>query len=182
MKNRELADFNYECDTDFNLNRFRIWARKQVDDKATVTFRLGKDDTNNVRWERYFLTLQLPYDMVMNAGLYLTDWRPTTNSTPTTMLVHRSRYGRILVHQELRRRMFQAFVAISILQSTEVRVFLMKVMNYGARFRWNFNENFWLSGNYIAGITRPFSTSTCGGPLSEPGSIRIGNSAAHTTL
>ncbi len=62
-------------DTDFNLNRFRIWARKQVDDKATVTFRLGKDDTNNVRWERYFLTLQLPYDMVMNAGLYVYDWQ-----------------------------------------------------------------------------------------------------------
>jgi len=71
-------------DTDFNLNRFRIWARKQVDDKATVTFRLGKTGHNTVAWERYFLTLQLPYDMVCTPVSTSTTGRAMTSSIRIT--------------------------------------------------------------------------------------------------
>ncbi|MGI6790491.1 S-layer homology domain-containing protein [Aminivibrio sp.] len=137
-------------DTDFNLNRFRIWARKQVDDKATVTFRLGKDGTNNVRWERYFLTLQLPYDMVMNAGLYVTDWQADDKlyADNDAWFTDRDMEG-FWFTKNFGAGMFQAFVAHFDPTVNRGTGFLDEGYEYGARFRWNFNENFWLSGNYI---------------------------------
>jgi len=136
-------------DTDFNLNRFRIWARKQVDDKATVTFRLGKTGHNTVAWERYFLTLQLPYDMVMHASLYLNDCQGDDKlyTDNDAWYTDRSMTG-FWFTKNFGAGMFQVFVAhddatINKAAGTEERY------EYGARFRWNFNENFWLSGNYI---------------------------------
>lgn len=136
-------------DTDFNLNRFRIWARKQVDDKAAVTFRLGKDDYNNVRWERYFLTLQLPYDMVMNAGLYLTDWEYDDKLyiDNDAWFTDRSMTG-FWFTKNFGAGMFQVFAAHND-PELNVSDTVEEGYEYGARFRWNINENFWLSGNYI---------------------------------
>ena len=137
-------------DTDFNLNRFRIWGRKIVDDKATVTFRLGKDGTNNVRWERYFLTLQLPYDMVMNAGLYVTDWQGDDKlyADNDAWFTDRDMEG-FWFTKNFGAGMFQAFAAHFDPTVNRGTGFLDEGYEYGARFRWNFNENFWLSGNYI---------------------------------
>lgn len=166
--------------TDFNLNRFRIWARKQVDDKTTVTFRLGKanvwDNTvtydndpesptygnvtgtkktvassHSVAWERYFVTLQLPYDMVMNAGLYLTDWEDDDKLyiDNDAWFTDRSMTG-FWFTKNFAAGMFQVFAAHNdegvnkAGEATDIEGY-----EFGARFRWNFNENFWLSGNYI---------------------------------
>jgi hypothetical protein len=147
-------------DTDFNLNRFRIWARKQVDDKATVTFRLGKGDVKNrttnsdnianaVVWERYFLTLQLPYDMVMNAGLYLTDWQGDDKlyGDNDAWFTDRSMTG-FWFTKNFGAGMVQLFAAHDD-PNVNKRTGDRERYEYGARFRWNFNENFWLSGNYI---------------------------------
>ncbi|GAB1487211.1 hypothetical protein MASR2M79_22670 [Aminivibrio sp.] len=76
--------YTADGDVDFNLNRFRIWMRKKVDDKVTVTFRLGRaagvnnlgqTSYDSVAWDRYFATVQLPWDSVMMAGKWLTDWQ-----------------------------------------------------------------------------------------------------------
>jgi hypothetical protein len=148
-KNEAGGLYTNDGDTDFNLNRFRIWARKQVDDKAAVTFRLGKDRYNTVRWERYFLTLQLPYDMVMNAGLYLTDWEDDDKLyiDNEAWFTDRSMTG-FWFTKNFGAGMFQVFAAhndpgLNVSDSVE------EGYEYGARFRWNINENFWLSGNYI---------------------------------
>lgn len=135
--------------TDFNLNRFRIWARKQVDDKASVTFRLGKDGVNNVRWERYFLTLQLPYDMVMHAGLYLNDWEGDDKLyiDNDAWYTDRSMTG-FWFTKNFAAGMFQVFAAHND-PGLNKAVTAEEGYEFGARFRWNFNENFWLSGNYI---------------------------------
>jgi len=136
-------------DTDFNLNRFRIWARKQVDDKATVTFRLGKSLVNTVAWERYFLTLQLPYDIVMQAGLYLNDWQGDDKlyTDNDAWYTDRSMTG-FWFTKNFAAGMFQVFAAHRD-GGVNTASILTEGFEYGARFRWNFNENFWLSGNYI---------------------------------
>jgi len=138
-------------DTDFNLNRFRIWARKQVDDKATVTFRLGKNEVSDVNWDRYFLTLQLPYDMVMHAGLYLNDWQGDDKlyTDNDAWYTDRSMTG-FWFTKNFGAGMFQVFVAHNDAGVNKADTVLgIEGYEYGARFRWNFNENFWLSGNYI---------------------------------
>jgi len=162
-------------DTDFNLNRFRIWARKQVDDKTTVTFRLGKanvwDNTvtydpitglvtgtrrtvaasHAVAWERYFLTLQLPYDVVMNAGLYLNDWQGDDKlyTDNDAWYTDRSMTG-FWFTKNFAAGMFQVFAAHNDEGVNKAGAATnIEGYEFGARFRWNFNENFWLSGNYI---------------------------------
>ncbi len=138
-------------DTDFNLNRFRIWARKQVDDKATVTFRLGKSGVNTVAWERYFLTLQLPYNMVMNAGLYLNDWQGDDKlyTDNDAWYTDRSMTG-FWFTKNFAAGMFQVFAAHNDEGVNKAGLATdIEGYEFGARFRWNFNEQFWLSGNYI---------------------------------
>ena len=62
-------------DTDFDLNRFRLWMSRQIDDKTTVTMRMGKDGADNhVDWEYYYATIQMPWDSWLNVGLWNFDW------------------------------------------------------------------------------------------------------------
>ena len=147
-------------DVDFNLNRFRIWMRKKVDDKVTVTFRLGQDpftrwdgtrnitQADGVEWERYFATVQLPWDSVMMAGKWLTDWEGddglyTDNDawyTDRTVLGFNFTKNFAMGN-------FSLFAAHR--EDGNRRSDLREGYEYGARAKFNFNENFWLSGNYI---------------------------------
>ena len=62
-------------DTDFDLNRFRLWMSRQIDDKTTVTMRMGKDGADNhVDWEYYYATIQMPWDSWLNVGLWNFNW------------------------------------------------------------------------------------------------------------
>jgi len=60
-------------DVDFNLNRYRIWMSKKVDDKVKFTARLG-NNAGNVSWQRYWIDVALPWDVNMMAGLWAFDW------------------------------------------------------------------------------------------------------------
>jgi len=156
-------------DTDFNLNRFRIFGRKTIDENVSVTFRIGKSGVNTVAWERYFLTAKMPWDVTMNAGLYLTDWEGDDKlyhgSENDALFTDRSMTG-FWFTKDFSMGMFQVFAAHfdeDLNTSPTQRWFMDTGLNqwvlkttdekegyeYGARFRVNFNENFWLSGNYI---------------------------------
>jgi hypothetical protein len=45
--------------------------KKQIDDKTTFTLRIGGGD---VSWQRYFATIQLPWDSFLMAGQWNYDW------------------------------------------------------------------------------------------------------------
>lgn len=68
--------------TDFNLNRYRLWMSKQIDDNTKFVARLGAQDTTDangnrftgVRWERYYIETLLGYDIKMMAGRWNFDW------------------------------------------------------------------------------------------------------------
>jgi hypothetical protein len=58
----------------FNLNRYRIYIRKRIDENTNFTARLGHfaNDTDGgypgMRWEHYYVTTKLPYDITFRVG------------------------------------------------------------------------------------------------------------------
>ncbi|MGC9490376.1 MAG: S-layer homology domain-containing protein [Thermovirgaceae bacterium] len=61
-------------DTDFNLNRYRIYMRKKFDDKLTFTARIGKSAGDDMNWQRYYVTIKMPWDSTAMIGKWNFDW------------------------------------------------------------------------------------------------------------
>lgn len=63
---------------EFDLNRYRIFLRKRIDENTNFTARIGRQGGNsgnpNLRWERYYVTTKLPYDIKMSIGRLNFDW------------------------------------------------------------------------------------------------------------
>jgi len=156
-------------DTDFNLNRFRIFGQKTIDDKVSFTFRIGKTDDSKVAWERYFVTAKLPWEVTMVVGKYLTDWEGDDKlwhgDENDAKFTDRGMTG-FWFTKNFGMGMFQIFAAhfdeeinasptkkwfndAGLSQKVEKTTHENEGYEYGARFRVNFNENFWLSANYI---------------------------------
>ena len=63
----------------FNLNRYRIFLRKRINETTSFTARIGTPDGGNagnaaMRWERYYITTKLPYDISFTVGRQNIDW------------------------------------------------------------------------------------------------------------
>jgi hypothetical protein len=63
--------YGLDGDTDFTMSRYRIWMKKKVDDKVTFIARLGGED---VAFERYYVSVALPWDATAWIGKWLYDW------------------------------------------------------------------------------------------------------------
>jgi len=64
--------YTHKGETEFDLNRFRIWMSRQIDDKTTFTARIGRSgSTNDIDWERYFAKIQLSQDSTLLRDSYL---------------------------------------------------------------------------------------------------------------
>jgi hypothetical protein len=67
---------------DFDLNYYRIFIEKRVNETTSFSARIGVQDAHaassggspNMRWERYFITTQLGYDVSLTAGRVNFDW------------------------------------------------------------------------------------------------------------
>jgi len=68
------SGYRHNGENEFDLNRFRLWMSKQIDDKTTVTMRLGRSGSSGVNWDRYYATIQLPWDSSLMLGKWLYDW------------------------------------------------------------------------------------------------------------
>ena len=68
------GDYRHNGETEFDLNRFHLWMSKQIDDKTSVTMRLGRSGSSGVNWDRYYATIQLPWDSSLMVGKWLYDW------------------------------------------------------------------------------------------------------------
>lgn len=143
-------------DVDFDLNRYRIWMSKKVDDKVTFTARLGRSaDVANqradMRWEYYWIDVAFPWDIAMKAGVWSMDWQDadglyTDNDAWFTDRIHKGFYfAKPFSMGEF------AVYASRIDDVKDGGVNEEELAEYGARVKFNFNENFWMSGNYILG-------------------------------
>ncbi|MDR1944390.1 MAG: S-layer protein, partial [Synergistaceae bacterium] len=58
---------------EFDLNRYRLYINKRIDENTTFTARLVAGGSNNgnrpIEWELYYVTTKLPYDVTFTAGL-----------------------------------------------------------------------------------------------------------------
>ncbi|MDR3353902.1 MAG: S-layer homology domain-containing protein [Synergistaceae bacterium] len=63
-------------DNEFDLNRYRIWIRKRVNETTTFMARLESSDNvnRNVVWRFYEITTKLPYDISLTVGRSNFDW------------------------------------------------------------------------------------------------------------
>nr|HQD87071.1 S-layer protein [Bacillota bacterium] len=67
--------YTHRGETEFDLNRFRLFMSRQIDDKTTFTARIGRSgSTSDIDWERYYATIQLPWDSFLMVGLWPYDW------------------------------------------------------------------------------------------------------------
>lgn len=148
--------YTADGDTDFSLNRFRIWMRKKVDDKVTFTARIGVNDGSDLNWDRYWIDVAFPWDMKFTAGKYLTDWQGDDGlyNDNDAWYTDRTLIGFWLT-KHFGQGMFQVFAAHREQGGIVTPNFNDEGYEWGARLRFNFNEKFWLSGNYI-GFTYDF--------------------------
>lgn len=63
-------------ETEFDLNMFRLWMSRQIDDTTTFTARVGRDnaDDERVQWQYYWATIKMPWDSYLKVGLWNYDW------------------------------------------------------------------------------------------------------------
>jgi hypothetical protein len=66
-------DANIIGKNEFDLNRYRLYIRKRIDENTNFTARLGAPDSGsgtarNVQWQQYYITTKLPYDITFVAG------------------------------------------------------------------------------------------------------------------
>ena len=136
-------------DTDFDLNRFRLWMSRQIDDKTTVTMRMGKDGADNhVDWEYYYATIQMPWDSWLNVGLWNFDWEDEAglyidNDAWVTDLDRTGFYWR--------KNLEKGDITLFAAHEEDDSAVPDDMYNYGARFNFQANDKFRiaLSGLYF---------------------------------
>jgi hypothetical protein len=65
--------------SDFDIDKYRIWLKRRIDEKTSFTARLGAGDAHangaqTVQWEQYYVTTTLPYDIEFTFGRAAIDW------------------------------------------------------------------------------------------------------------
>jgi len=63
-------------DTEFDLDRYRLWMTRKVDDKLTMIMRLGDDGrtSSGVQWELYYAEVMFPWDFKVWIGKWNFNW------------------------------------------------------------------------------------------------------------
>ncbi|MDR1482275.1 MAG: S-layer homology domain-containing protein [Synergistaceae bacterium] len=63
-------------DNEFDLNRYRFWINKRINDTTSFMARLGSGNNvnRNVVWDYYEITTKLPFDISMTVGFSNIDW------------------------------------------------------------------------------------------------------------
>ena len=72
-------DATFVGKNEFDLNRYRFYIKKRVNETTNFVARLGVDGAKNngengLTWERYYITTKLPYDIKLTIGKQNFDW------------------------------------------------------------------------------------------------------------
>jgi hypothetical protein len=156
-------------DTDFNLNRYRIYMRKKIDDKLTFTSRIGKSgSTDDIDWERYYVTVKLPWDSTAMIGKWTFDWEGEdgwytdndawfTDQTPTGFYWSKpfstGQFDAFVAHME------EGMETPGSLTDTSTYGDWGEGYFYGLRLKYAFNEQF---GMGLVGIMKDYDETWLG--------------------
>jgi len=138
------SGYRHNGENEFDLNRFRLWMSKQIDDKTKVTMRLGRTGSKDVTWDRYYATVQMPWDSSLMIGRWLYDWEGeaglyTDEDAWFTDTVWTGFYWR----KNLQKGDITLFAAHND-ENNEDKAYqqLSDMYNYGARFNFQLNDKF----------------------------------------
>ena len=147
------GDYRHNGETEFDLNRFHLWMSKQIDDKTTVTMRLGRSGSSGVNWDRYYATIQMPWDSSLMLGKWLYDWEGEVglyNDEDAWFT------DQVLTGFYWRKNLEKGDITLFAAHNEDndedaVYTELGDMYNYGARFNFQFSDKFRiaLSGLYF---------------------------------
>jgi len=144
------SGYKHNGETEFDLNRYRLWMSKQIDDKTTVTMRIGGSD---VSWQRYFATIQMPWDSSLMVGKWLYDWEGEAG-----LYIDEDAWftDQVLTGFYWRKNLANGDITLFGAHSEDDKARddykeLSDMYNYGARFNFQLNDKFRiaLSGLYF---------------------------------
>lgn len=150
---REGGLYNRNGRSDMDINRFRIWMQKRVNDYVTVTARLGKDtqpawgggDVDGVVFDLFWADIKFPTTGIdMKAGKWQVDWSAADNmyADNDSWFSDRILKG-FYFNKEFASGSISAYVTRD--DSNDIT----EHMEYGLRGKMHFNEQFWGSANYM---------------------------------
>lgn len=163
----ETSLYGINKDTRWNVSRYRIWMRKKVDDKVTFTARIGNNggvgSRTDLKWDRYWIDVALPWDVNMMAGRWLTDWEDSDGLyvDNDALFTDRTLNG-FYFSKAFGMGEFAAYATHGDERDGTISNFNQAGYEYGARVRFNFNEQFWLSLNGIMWKTDEAHTTIAG--------------------
>jgi len=130
-------------DATFTMNRYRLWMVKTINDTTKFYIRMGGND---IAFERYYVELQMGWDVTAKIGLWDTDWQGDDGlwTDNDAWFTDRSLYGYYMV-----KPFAMGEFALYVSRNDDTAASNAEVAEYGARLKLNFNENFWLSLNGI---------------------------------
>lgn len=138
------SGYRHNGENEFDLNRFRLWMSKQIDDKTKFTARLGRSGTSGVNWDRYFATIQMPWDSFLMVGKWNYDWEGEAG-----LYIDEDAWfsDQTLTGFYWRKNLAKGditFFATHDDEYAEDKPFqeLKDMYNYGARFNFNMNDKF----------------------------------------
>jgi hypothetical protein len=76
----DLGYYDQNGKNEFDMDKYRVYLSKRIDEKTTFTARLGAVASNNkntnvaVEWDQYYITTKLGYDITFIAGNQPVDW------------------------------------------------------------------------------------------------------------
>jgi len=154
----------------FNISRYRIWMRKYIDDKVTFTARIRENRRDNatrtergLAFDRYYIDVKFPWDITATIGMSLHDWEGEDGLyvDNDAMFTDRS-YRGFYFNKPFAMGNFAFYVSrpdeIGAADGTAEPGFRSPIEHYeiGARAKFNFNEQLWLSLN---GIMRKYDSN-----------------------
>ncbi len=150
----EGGAYTSEGDTDFTMSRFRIWLQKKVDDKVTFIARLGGA---NATFERYYVSVKLPWDMTAWIGKWAYDWEGEDGlyGDNDAWFTDQSALG-FYLSKPFAMGQFDVFVAHEDGTVKELNTPEKWELEYGGRWRWtgwthHHRHRYW--DRYATGIT-----------------------------
>ncbi|ACZ19505.1 S-layer domain protein [Thermanaerovibrio acidaminovorans DSM 6589] len=152
--NEDNTKYDFDGKNEFSLNRYRIWIKKRINETTTFTSRLGyKHDSqgyDSAKWDYYYVTTKLPYDITMTAGLQNIDWEDERGLyVDNEAFVGDWTLKGFRFQKSFGMVDFDAFVSHWDDGIDSVDEYFM----YGARMDFNFNEQFRLG---VMGVWRSY--------------------------
>lgn len=130
-------------DEGFELNRYRIWMSKKVDDNTTFTARIGAGNSGAMKFDRYYFDFNdFLFGSTLTAGKFQYDWEDDDGLyTDNDAFIGDSVVTGFRLAKDFSAGQF------AVVASSEDGVTSDSNYVYAARFKFNPGEHFWLSLN-----------------------------------